>query len=76
MKLFDFVFEVDNDHWLVPGALLDLEWPVLHVFLNRAVTELSSNKSFGIKDSIPWISCNLIFGGITYNSFILGECNI
>ena len=76
MKLLHLIFEVNHYHRLIAGALLDLEGPVLHVFLNRPVTELPTDESLRVKDSVSRIPRYLILGGVAYQSLVLGECYV
>jgi hypothetical protein len=37
---------------------------------------LSSDKSLGIEHGVQWISGGLILGGVTDESFVLGESDV
>mmetsp|Transcript_13694 Transcript_13694/g.18984 ORF Transcript_13694/g.18984 Transcript_13694/m.18984 type:complete len:86 (-) Transcript_13694:80-337(-) len=49
---------------------------MLHVILNCAVREFSSNESLGIKNSIFWVHGNLILSCISNQSFVISEGHI
>ena len=49
---------------------------MLHIFLNNWVIKLSSDQSLGIEDRVSWVLCNLVFGCISYESFIVIEGNV
>lgn len=46
-----FAFEPDRDGWL-STFVNNIEWPVLHVFLKICFVHLTSNETFGIKNSV------------------------
>uniref|UniRef100_A0A0K2T2S5 Uncharacterized protein n=1 Tax=Lepeophtheirus salmonis TaxID=72036 RepID=A0A0K2T2S5_LEPSM len=49
---------------------------MLHVFLERYITVVSTNQSFSIKDCITRIQSHLILGCISNEPFRISECNI
>jgi len=49
---------------------------MLHVILNLFLREFSSDKSLGIEDGVFGVSCDLILGGITNESFFFSEGNV
>jgi hypothetical protein len=76
MELFDFVFEVNDDHGLVACPLLYFERPMLHVLLDGLLRELSSDQTLSVEYCIPWIPCDLVFRGIAYEPLVLSECDV
>ena len=76
MKLLLLILEVNYYHGLVPSPLLDLERPMFHVFLNRAVTKLSTDEPLSVKYCVTRISSYLIFSGVTDKALVLGESHI
>jgi len=48
----------------------------LHISLNLGISELSSNESLGVKDSVVWVHGDLILGGITNESLSVGESDV
>ena len=54
----------------------DSERPVLHVRLDTRVSELTSNQTLGIEDSVGSIHSSLGLGGITNQTFGFGEGDI
>jgi len=67
---------LDNNGWLSISTSLDLEWPELDILLDGAVGELSTDESFGIEDSVGWVSCGLILGGISDKSLVFSEGDV
>ena len=67
---------LDNNHWLIVSASFNLERPVSHVLLDDGVSELSSDESLGIEDSIVGIFGYLVLGGISNEPLGLCEGNI
>jgi hypothetical protein len=57
-------------------TLFYFEWPEFDIFLDCWFVELSSDKSFSIKDGVGWVSGNLIFSGISDQSFVISEGDI
>jgi hypothetical protein len=56
--------------------LLDLEGPVLGVFLDLFVGELSSDESLGIEDGVLGVSGDLVLGRVSNESFFFGESHV
>jgi len=69
-------FMLNDDHGSLLFSGLDLEWPKLAISNNGGISELSTNKSLGIEDSVQWVSGSLILGSISDESLIFGESNI
>ena len=71
-----FAAVLDVDRRLAADAARDLEGPVLHVALDGAVGELSSNKSFGVEDRVEGVHGDLILGGIANEALRLVEGDV
>ena len=54
----------------------DLEWEVLHICLDFSILESSSNKTLGVEDGVVWVHCDLILGGITDQTLVVGERDV
>ena len=67
---------LDNNGGLIIGTGLDREWPELDIALYGIILILSSDKSFGIKDCVCWVSGGLVLSGISDESIIFGEGDI
>jgi hypothetical protein len=76
MELLSFTLKLDDDERLVSGSLLNLEGPVLHVFLDLLIRELSTDESLGVEDSVFGVSSDLVLGCISNESFILSKGDI
>ena len=76
LELLLLAFKVDDNHGLLAGARLDLERPEGDVFLDSAVAELAADKTLGVEDSVCWVSCGLVLGGVTDKTLLLGECDV
>jgi len=76
LELLLLALEVDNDHGLLAGASLDLEGPEGDVLLDSAVAELAADKTLGVEDSVRWVSCGLILGGVTDETLLLSEGDV
>jgi len=76
LEFLGFTLVLNNNEWLVFWTSFNLEWPELDITLDRLILKLSSDKSFGIKHCVKWISGGLILSRITDESFIWGESNV
>ena len=76
LKFLDFSLELNTDQRLFSRARLDLEGPEFNVALDSLVRELAADKAFSVEDSVGWISCGLIFCGITDEALFFSEGNI
>ena len=76
MKLFDLILKIDHYHWFVPCALLDLEWPVLHVFLNTPVAELPPDESLRVEHGVARVPRDLVLGRVTDQALVLSEGHV
>jgi hypothetical protein len=59
-----------------PGLVNDLERPVLHIGLDLIVNEFSANQTLGIENSVVWVHGDLVFGGISDQTFRVVERNV
>lgn len=76
MELLLFSLEFDNNQWLLTGAGLNLEGPELDILLDDLVTELTSDKTLSIEDSVGGVSSSLVLGSITDKTLFFGEGNV
>ena len=76
MELLELTLVVNDDHGLVASAGFDLEGPVLDVILNGLLTELATNKSLGVENSVLGVSGDLILGGVTNETLLLSEGDV
>mmetsp|Transcript_18564 Transcript_18564/g.15857 ORF Transcript_18564/g.15857 Transcript_18564/m.15857 type:complete len:101 (-) Transcript_18564:452-754(-) len=76
MELLELTLVVDLNNRLIIRASNNLEWPHLHIVLDNRIIELTTNKSFSIKDGVLGVSGNLILSGITNQPFGISKCHI
>ncbi|KAM2637935.1 hypothetical protein EV1_022365 [Malus domestica] len=55
----------DSNHALVTGAGGNLEWPQLHVALDRGIGNSTTNQPLSIEDGVNGVHGDLILGGIS-----------
>lgn len=49
---------------------------MFHVGLNGGISKFSADKSFGVEDCVGWVHGDLVFGGISDQSFGVVESNV
>jgi hypothetical protein len=76
VELLGLTLVLNDDHGFVAISGLYLERPVLHVFLDLNFTEISTNESLGVENSVFWVSGNLILCGITNETLPLSKSDI
>ena len=59
------------------SSLVDnLEGPVLHISLNFAISETTTNKTLGIENGVEGVHGNLVLGSITNQTLAIGESDV
>lgn len=76
MEFFGFILELYDNKWFTIKSRFYFERPEFDIFLDSRISKLSTDKSFGIKDSVNRVSNTLIFSSFTNLSFSFGESNI
>jgi hypothetical protein len=76
LEFLDFTLELDNDHRLLVGTLLDLEGPQLDVVLNSLVRELAADEALGVEDGVDWVTGSLVLGSVTDETFLFSEGDV
>jgi hypothetical protein len=76
VEFFDFSLVFDNKHGLVISSGFNLERPEFDIFLDERFSELSSNKSFGIKNGVDGVSGDLILSSVSNVSFGVSESDV
>lgn len=76
MEFFGFVLELNDNERFSIDSRFYFERPEFDIFLDSCISELSTDKSFSVKDSVSWVSNTLIFGSFSNFSFSFSESNI
>jgi len=76
MEFLDFTFKFNDNKRFIMHIRFEFERPSFHIFLDMLVFETSSDKSFGIEDSVCWVSGGLVFSGFTDFSFLFSKGDI
>jgi hypothetical protein len=74
-EFFGFTFVVYSDLWF-SFNINNIEWPMFHIGLNGGISKFSADKSFGVEDCVGWVHGDLVFGGISDQSFGIVESNV
>jgi hypothetical protein len=76
MEFLLFILITNNNLRFLSNTGDYLEWPEFDISLNGGITELTSNKSFSVKDSVFRVTGNLILSRISNKTFSLSESYI
>ncbi len=71
-----FSLILNNQHGFVVGGGFNFEGPQFTIFFDNGVVEFSSDKSFSVEDGVDGVSGDLIFGGVSDQSFRFGKGDI
>lgn len=76
MEFFNLSLVFDTDHGFVVSSGFNLKGPLFNIFLNDGVIEFSTDQSFGIEDGVCGVSSDLVFSGVSDQSFGFSESDV
>lgn len=75
-ELFCLTLVFDDNHRLIVVSTLNLEWPLLDVFLDDRVRPEAADEPLGIKHCVLWVSIGLALCSVSSQDIFIIEGDI